>query len=221
MDENEIEAGLRGLTLMEPTLGFSPDDVAAQAAKRERTRRASLAVGAGTVAVATVAVIVFGTAGGESLPLTPAGSAGSTPTTSSPYYKSPAKPMDPAHDLTAQVARNKNHLMQVLPTLKKDVRELEVLSANQDYPTEPKGWDETSVAVQFMDSTGLKAILRGKAICEQQSCAYRLTPAQRPVEQAPAGGRELVQLELGLRIGATAMLDEDPAQRGVDILRHP
>jgi anti-anti-sigma factor len=36
--------------------------------------------------------------------------------------------------------------------------------------------------IEFMDSEGLNAILRGKARCEQQSCTYCVTPAQRPVE---------------------------------------
>jgi anti-sigma B factor antagonist len=37
--------------------------------------------------------------------------------------------------------------------------------------------------LEFMDSTGLRAIVRGKARCEDHDCDYRLTPAQRPVEQ--------------------------------------
>jgi anti-sigma B factor antagonist len=37
--------------------------------------------------------------------------------------------------------------------------------------------------IEFMDSTGLRAILRGKTLCEETDCEYRLTPAQRPVEQ--------------------------------------
>lgn len=37
--------------------------------------------------------------------------------------------------------------------------------------------------VEFMDSTGLKAILQGKALCEAHSSTYSLTPAQRPVER--------------------------------------
>lgn len=40
--------------------------------------------------------------------------------------------------------------------------------------------------IEFMDSTGLRAILRGKTLCEQKDCGYRLTPAQRPVEQTLA-----------------------------------
>jgi anti-sigma B factor antagonist len=38
--------------------------------------------------------------------------------------------------------------------------------------------------LEFMDSTGLRAILRGKARCEDHDCDYRLTPAQRPVERS-------------------------------------
>jgi anti-sigma B factor antagonist len=38
-------------------------------------------------------------------------------------------------------------------------------------------------AIEFMDSTGVRAILRGKAACEAHNCDYRLTPAQRPVER--------------------------------------
>jgi anti-anti-sigma factor len=37
--------------------------------------------------------------------------------------------------------------------------------------------------VDFMDSEGLNAILRGKARCEEHSCRYSVTPAQRPVQR--------------------------------------
>jgi anti-sigma B factor antagonist len=40
--------------------------------------------------------------------------------------------------------------------------------------------------IEFMDSTGLRAILRGKALCEEKACEYRVTPAQRPVERTLA-----------------------------------
>jgi anti-anti-sigma factor len=40
--------------------------------------------------------------------------------------------------------------------------------------------------VEFMDSTGLRAILHGKTMCEKQQREYRLTPGQRPVEQTLA-----------------------------------
>jgi anti-sigma B factor antagonist len=38
-------------------------------------------------------------------------------------------------------------------------------------------------AVEFVDSSGLNAILRGKALCEERGCEFCLSPAQRPVER--------------------------------------
>lgn len=35
--------------------------------------------------------------------------------------------------------------------------------------------------VEFVDSSGLNAILRGKALCEERGCDFCLSPAQRPV----------------------------------------
>ncbi len=37
--------------------------------------------------------------------------------------------------------------------------------------------------VEFVDSSGLGAILRGKAVCDEHRCAFSLTPAQRPVQR--------------------------------------
>lgn len=50
--------------------------------------------------------------------------------------------------------------------------------------------------IEFMDSTGLRAIMRGKTLCEQCGCDYHLTPAQRPVEQTlqTTGMRRLLGL---------------------------
>jgi anti-anti-sigma factor len=36
--------------------------------------------------------------------------------------------------------------------------------------------------VEFIDSSGLSAIVRGKILCEEHECGYCLTPAQRPVQ---------------------------------------
>jgi anti-anti-sigma factor len=36
--------------------------------------------------------------------------------------------------------------------------------------------------VEFIDSSGLNAILRAKLLCDEQDCAYSLTPAQRPAQ---------------------------------------
>lgn len=37
--------------------------------------------------------------------------------------------------------------------------------------------------IEFMDSTGLGAILRGRTLCEEHGCDYCLTPAHRPVQR--------------------------------------
>jgi anti-sigma B factor antagonist len=37
--------------------------------------------------------------------------------------------------------------------------------------------------IEFMDSEGLRAILRSRTVCEDRGCALLLTPAQRPVRQ--------------------------------------
>jgi anti-anti-sigma factor len=36
--------------------------------------------------------------------------------------------------------------------------------------------------VEFIDSSGLSAIVRCKMLCEEHGCGYCLTPAQRPVQ---------------------------------------
>ena len=38
-------------------------------------------------------------------------------------------------------------------------------------------------SIEFMDSTGLNAILRARSVCEESGCECVLTPAQRPVER--------------------------------------
>ena len=37
--------------------------------------------------------------------------------------------------------------------------------------------------IEFMDSMGLRAILRGRATCEGHECEYDLTPAKQPVQR--------------------------------------
>jgi anti-anti-sigma factor len=37
--------------------------------------------------------------------------------------------------------------------------------------------------IDFMDSEGLNAILRGRELCKEHDCRYSLTPAQRPVQR--------------------------------------
>jgi hypothetical protein len=98
--------------------------------------------------VAAAAVIVFASGGGAAIPLTPASQA-----------------QTPGHDLSAQVARNKNHLLEALPSVDPDARETRIISATQDYPREEKAWDVITIAVEFRDSVGPGAFnvsIRGK-----------------------------------------------------------
>jgi anti-sigma B factor antagonist len=37
--------------------------------------------------------------------------------------------------------------------------------------------------VEFIDSSGLNAILRAKSMCEEHGCDYSLNPAQRPAQR--------------------------------------
>jgi anti-anti-sigma factor len=37
--------------------------------------------------------------------------------------------------------------------------------------------------IEFMDSTGLNAILRGQKLCEEHGCRWSLTPARQPVKR--------------------------------------
>jgi anti-anti-sigma factor len=38
--------------------------------------------------------------------------------------------------------------------------------------------------VEFIDSSGMNAILRSRALCEEHGCQLHLTPAQRPAQHA-------------------------------------
>jgi anti-sigma B factor antagonist len=64
--------------------------------------------------------------------------------------------------------------------------------------------------LEFMDSTGLRAVLRGKARCEDHDCDYRLTPATRPVEQSLAGANVRRLLGLGRRRAGKAPPEPSP-----------
>jgi anti-anti-sigma factor len=37
--------------------------------------------------------------------------------------------------------------------------------------------------IEFMDSAGLRTIIRGRKLCETHQCTFALTPAQRPVQK--------------------------------------
>jgi hypothetical protein len=197
MDEKEILAGLRGLSLPEPELGFNPDDVATKAAKRQRNRRATLATGAGTFAVAgaAVAIMIFNGATDALLPLTPAGGATTSRHPTSSRVTIP-KPPSPEHDLAVQMARNKMHLLDVLPTLLPGAKEVAVPQARQDYPSEPEGWDITSYSTFFRDEAGpaeFNFVVFGKVSTRLSSGQEKCdTPAPKCQEFPQADGSVVV-----------------------------
>jgi hypothetical protein len=102
MNESQIKDGLRDLVLPEPELGFDPDDVATRAAKRRLTRRASIATGAGTLAVLAVVSALLMTGQGGVAPATM------------------------PDDIHTQIERNKRHLASVLPGMIGGARDLKI-----------------------------------------------------------------------------------------------
>jgi hypothetical protein len=147
MDNNEITDGLRGLVLAEPPLGFAPDEVANRAARRQRDRRVAIGTGVAvtTVAVAAVAFAVNVTSTGG-------GAAGAGPTESRPAGSSTAQ--RPAHDLTAQSTRNRQHLRQVLGGVLPDATEIKVADFDQNYPEAADAWTMLTTEVTFRDDAG-------------------------------------------------------------------
>ncbi|MCP2165558.1 hypothetical protein [Goodfellowiella coeruleoviolacea] len=141
MDENEISAGLRGLTLPEPALGFDPDEVATRAAKRLRGRRAALGTGLAVLAlgVASVAVVGNSTGADQHAPAgsgqAPAGQPTGLSTSASPTTATPLE-------------RNQAHLREVLPTVLPEATDISVGAFDDGY-----GGVFTSV-VTFTDSAG-------------------------------------------------------------------
>ncbi len=82
-------------------------------------------------------------------------------------------------------------------TRRQDEREVIVLTGELDVASAPvleatleelctAGAREVAIdmaGLEFIDSMGLNAILRGQALCEEHGCSYSLTPAQRPVRR--------------------------------------
>lgn len=104
MDDKQLTNGLRGLALAEPPLGFDPDEVATTAAKKIRTRRATIGAGLATLVVLGAAVTFLGP--GESQAPSPVAVPSGPP---------PVNGLPPATD--PQMLRNIEHLREVLPKL--------------------------------------------------------------------------------------------------------
>jgi hypothetical protein len=149
VDDKQIMNELRGLALTEPLLGFDPDDVATKAAKRVRNRRATLGVGVSTLAMIGAGVLFVAPGGGPGqLQSASGGSSSSSPAPRSPgpdNSKGPALKVD----LTAQQARNLEHLREVLPTVLPGATDISVAAFEQ-----PSDSDSMTATVDFRDSAG-------------------------------------------------------------------
>jgi hypothetical protein len=143
VDDNEITEGLRGIALAEPPLGFNPDDLATRAARRQRDRRVAVGTGVAvtTVAVAAVAFSVNATGRNEVSPGSSSPSSGPATTT-----------VD--HELTAERARNRQHLQRVLPGLLPGARQIKVSEFDQADYGQPNDWAYTIGDVRFRDDAG-------------------------------------------------------------------
>lgn len=144
MDDKDISDGLKALAFTEPPLGFDPDDVATKAAKRVRNRRASLSVGVASIAVIG-AVGVLSPRGTPQEFVTGAAPSSSAP--SSPASKGRAA--QPKVDLTRQIARNTQHLREVLGTVLPGATDVQVSQFVEAYDT-----DVMAATVVFRDSAG-------------------------------------------------------------------
>lgn len=67
--------------------------------------------------------------------------------------------------------------------------------------------------VEFIDSSGLSAILRAKQLCDECHCAYSLTPAQRPAQGVfeTAGVVDRLPFRDGARAGQAVVAPEQLA----------
>ncbi|TCO58509.1 hypothetical protein [Actinocrispum wychmicini] len=146
MNDHEIESGLRSLTLVEPDLGFDPDEVVTRAAKLQRTRRATFIAlgGAAVVVVVTAAAIaVFRGGGATAVPVTEA----NTPPTTVPWTPSPTA--QPPFDETAQVARINGHMDAVFPSVVPGATDVQNASGQQYTQL-----DSMTLTKRFQDANG-------------------------------------------------------------------
>jgi len=97
----------------------------------------------------------------------------------------------PISDRPSQVSRHRSGRLRI-ETKDRDDRRVIVLNGELDIASAAILEEEIAEAcgqrardvvidltcVEFMDSMGLRAILRGKQLCEEHRCGYYLTPAQ-------------------------------------------
>lgn len=136
----DLETRLREVSFAEPPLGFDPDDVVTKAAKRQRTRRATVATVAVTLGIAGAAVVAL-----RPSPPPPAPPA----TTYLPpeiVVKPPQQPQTPLE------RRNLAHLKDVLPGVIPGARKI-VIDSFYSMGGELHA-DEMSTSISFVDHEG-------------------------------------------------------------------
>jgi len=135
MSEEDVRGGLRDAVAEEPPLDFDPDALVAAARQQVRRRRALMAAGAATVAVAVAAVALPVALGRQSTqveagqaPTTTIGSTTTTPTPSRIQW--PTKDFQPAQWPTDKLRTRgvdmAAHLREVLPAVLPNASEIEV-----------------------------------------------------------------------------------------------
>ena len=149
MDENEIKDGLRGICLAEPALGFDPDEVATRAARRLRNRRSTVGASVGTLAAVGVAA--------GALAIVPhmssaAGGGGQSSYATATATGTATAGVTPRMlDMTAQMARVRQHLLAILPGLLPGASHLTVTM--QQYGDAGDG-DTIMAIVEYRDAGG-------------------------------------------------------------------
>lgn len=137
MSEEDVRGGLRDAVVEEPPLNFDPDALVATARQQVRRRRALMAAGAATVAVAVAAValpVALGRAPAHTMAAdqpTSTAPATTAPTTSAPArIEWPPPGVQPVHR-TAEQLRTRGqemstYLRQTVPAVLPDVSDVEV-----------------------------------------------------------------------------------------------
>jgi hypothetical protein len=202
MDESELVNRLRGLTLAEPDLGFDPDGVATQAARRLRLRRAMIGT---AVAAAVVAA--------SATDLTGAEPADTGPPSSSEFPSPQPDPTDP-HDLSGVAARNREHLRQVIGTVLPAAQQFSVGDFKQYERYDVRLWASIVSQVEFTDDAGPAAfylVVAGPGVYRDPDtmCTPKLGRDGKPAVKATLpDGKQLRCDKISQPGGSTLVLAE-------------
>ncbi|HET6289879.1 MAG TPA: hypothetical protein VFG15_24435 [Amycolatopsis sp.] len=178
---DELEDRLRGIRLAEPPLGFDPDEVAETAAKKVRNRRGVAVTGTATLAVIAAAVVFVAPGKG------PAQVSPAAPTSSALPPQIRPDENTPRVDLTAQKARNLEHLKKAVTALLPGATDLTFGGFEQDYPDD---WDLMTASVRYRDASkeerGFNVTLAG-VVSTKKGHSERTACPRGPVVTLPDG----------------------------------